>query len=169
KKGLVMIPEDRRGQGVIIGMSIKENIILPNMNTLSTRGFVNKKKIDRFSQDIVSRLSIIASSNEQLVRTLSGGNQQKVAIGKWLGAGAKVWIFDEPTQGIDVETKSEIYKMLGNFAKNGAGVIFISSDLRELTEIADRIYVMCEHKITSEFKSPFVANDILTKMIGVEK
>ncbi|MBI9096143.1 MAG: sugar ABC transporter ATP-binding protein [Sphaerochaeta sp.] len=167
--GLVMIPEDRRGQGVIVGMSIKENVILPNMKALTNKGFINKKKIDSFSKDIVSRLSIAASSDEQQVRTLSGGNQQKVAIGKWLDIGAKVWIFDEPTQGIDVETKSEIYKMLGNFAKNGAGVIFISSDLRELTEIADRIYVMCEHKITGEFSSPFVENDILTNMIGVEK
>ena len=90
-----------------------------------------------------------------------------MAIGKWLSSGAKVWIFDEPTQGIDVETKSSIYKMLGEFARDGAGVIFISSDLRELTEICDRIYVMKDRRMVGEFTKPFNAQDVLSRMIGV--
>lgn len=165
-KGLVLIPEDRRNQGVIMRMSIKDNVVLPYLNHLTSHGFRNEKRIDKYTNDIIRKLSIVTRSPEQLVNTLSGGNQQKVAIGKWLSSGAKVWFFDEPTQGIDVETKSDIYRMLGNFAKNGAGVVFISSDLRELVEICDRIYVMYDRKIVGEFSSPFDTQDILAKMIG---
>lgn len=167
-KGMVMIPEDRRNCGVITSMNIKDNVILPNMEKLTSCGFRQEKAINHFADDIIEKLGVVATSKDQVVSTLSGGNQQKVAIGKWLPVGAKLWIFDEPTQGIDVETKSEIYKMLGTFAKGGAGVIFISSDLRELTEIADRIYVMYNRSIVGEFVTPFDKNAILAKMIGVE-
>ena len=168
RKGMVMIPEDRRNCGIILDMSIKENVILPNMEALTKNGFRKEKKINEFSKNIITRLSVVSQNENQPVNTLSGGNQQKIAIGKWLTSGAKVWIFDEPTQGIDVETKSEIYKMLGNFAKKGAGVIFISSDLRELTETADKIYVMKDFQIKREFNPPYNTKDILTEMIGVQ-
>ena len=168
EKGLVMIPEDRRGSGIIMRMSIKDNVILPSMKELSgAMGFRKEKKIREHTQDIIDKMTVVTSSADQAVNTLSGGNQQKVAIGKWLSSGAKVWVFDEPTQGIDVETKSYIYRMLGEFARDGAGVVFISSDLRELTEICDRIYVMKDRRIVGEFSKPFNAHDILSKMIGV--
>lgn len=168
EKGLVLIPEDRRGSGVIMRMSIKDNVILPSMKELSNGlGFRREKKIREHTRGIIDSMAVVTSSQDQPVNTLSGGNQQKVAIGKWLSSGAKVWIFDEPTQGIDVETKSSIYKMLGEFARDGAGVIFISSDLRELTEICDRIYVMKDRRMVGEFTKPFNAQDVLSRMIGV--
>lgn len=168
EKGLVLIPEDRRGSGVIMGMSIEDNVILPSMKVLSNKlGFRQEKKIRKHVQGTMRDMAVVANSLAQSVNTLSGGNQQKVAIGKWLSSGAKVWIFDEPTQGIDVETKSSIYKMLGEFAKDGAGIIFISSDLRELTEICDRLYVMKDRRIVGQFCKPFDTHDILSKMIGV--
>lgn len=165
ESGMVLVPEDRRGCGVIMQMSIKNNIILPNMNKLTKFGLRQEKKIDAFSKTATDKMAVVMSSPDQPVNTLSGGNQQKIAIGKWLDSDAKVWIFDEPTQGIDVETKSEIYRLLGNIAKSGASVIFISSDLRELTEICDRIYTMYNRKIVGEFNSPFNTQDILSKMI----
>jgi ABC-type sugar transport system ATPase subunit len=103
------------------------------------------------------------------VSTLSGGNQQKVSLGKWLDADAKVWIFDEPTQGIDVETKSEIYLIMEKLASRGAAIWFISSDLRELEAIADRILVMHESEIVGEFTRPFQTERILEAMLGNRK
>ena len=168
EKGLVLIPEDRRGSGIIMRMSIKDNVILPSMKELSDRaGFRREKKIREHTESVIENMAVVTSSPDQAVNTLSGGNQQKVAIGKWLSSGAKVWIFDEPTQGIDVETKSYIYRMLGEFARDGSGVVFISSDLRELTEICDRIYVMKDRRIVGEFRKPFDAHEILSRMIGV--
>ncbi len=167
-KGLVLIPEDRRGSGVIMGMSISDNIVLPSMKELCNKaGFRQEKKIRAHTEAIIRDMAVVTSSPDQAVNTLSGGNQQKVAIGKWLSSGARVWIFDEPTQGIDVETKSYIYRMLGEFARDGAGVVFISSDLRELTEICDRIYVMKDRRIVGEFCAPFSSHDVLSRMIGV--
>jgi len=169
KDGIVMVPEDRRGKGVILSMDIADNTSLPSMDELAKLYFIDRKKEKELVGSVMGNMAVSASSERQPVATLSGGNQQKVAIGKWLSSGAKLWIFDEPTQGIDVETKSAIYKMLGEFAKNGAGVIFISSDLRELVEISDRIYVMNNRKIVAEFPYPFNTDEILGKMVGDEE
>jgi ABC-type sugar transport system ATPase subunit len=95
-----------------------------------------------------------------------GGNQQKVSLGKWIDANAKLWIFDEPTQGIDVETKSEIYRIMERLAAQGAGIWFISSDLRELLAISDRIYVMYHSQVVGEFRRPFENEKILQAMLG---
>lgn len=117
----------------------------------------------------MEKLMIKASSPEQLVQTLSGGNQQKVSVGKWFGIDASVWIFDEPTQGIDVDAKTEIYRIMGELASNGAGIWFISSDLRELVAIADRIYVMKDFEILEEFKPPYDSKKILSRMLGEDR
>jgi len=165
-KGIVMIPEDRRGEGLVTSFDVGENLALPRLSLLSNMGFRNEKKIQKRSRQIIDDLTIKVFSPAQRVSTLSGGNQQKVALGKWLDADAKVWIFDEPTQGIDVETKSEIYVIMEKLASRGAGVWFISSDLRELEAIADRILVMHESEIVGEFKRPFQTERILEVMLG---
>ena len=113
-------------------------------------------------------MGIKVYSQFQLVNTLSGGNQQKVSLGKWLDANAKIWIFDEPTQGIDVETKVEIYRIMERLAAQGAGIWFISSDLKELISISDKIYVMYQSKIVGEFMRPFEAEEILQTMLGIK-
>jgi ABC-type sugar transport system ATPase subunit len=119
--------------------------------------------------NIVNLLSIKIHSPNQEVKTLSGGNQQKVSLGKWFGKDAKIWIFDEPTQGIDIDSKREIYLIMQRLAKEGCGIWFISSDLRELTAICDRIYIMKDFKIVTEFKAPYERQKILSSMLGGNK
>lgn len=166
RSGLVMIPEDRRGEGLVSCFDVGENLALPRLRLLSKLGFKSAKRIGERSSAIVRELAIKVFSTSQSVTTLSGGNQQKVSLGKWFDAKAAVWVFDEPTQGIDVETKSEIYGIMERMAAAGAGIWFISSELRELAEIADRIYVMRESRVVAEFARPFSTQDILAAMLG---
>lgn len=166
KNGIVMIPEDRRGEGLIITFDVKENLSFSRLSHLSTFGFRSEKRINKRCASIIKDLSIKVFSLAQSVGTLSGGNQQKVSLGKWFDANAKLWIFDEPTQGIDVETKSEIYRIMQRLASQGAGIWFISSDLRELLAISDRIYVMYQSRVVDEFERPFDSEKILRAMLG---
>ncbi|HEY9054564.1 MAG TPA: ATP-binding cassette domain-containing protein, partial [Rectinemataceae bacterium] len=164
--GVVMIPEDRRGEGLVTAFAVGENLALPRLPLLSKAGFRRESEIRERNRKIIGDLGIKVFSPEQRASTLSGGNQQKVVLGKWFDADAKLWIFDEPTQGIDVETKSEIYLIMERLAERGAGIWFISSDLRELEAIADRILVMHESEIVAEFARPFATQAILEAMMG---
>jgi ABC-type sugar transport system ATPase subunit len=166
--GIVMIPEDRRGEGLVPSFNVRENLSFSHLSFLSRFGFRDEKKISERCDSIIKDLGIKVYSQFQLVNTLSGGNQQKVSLGKWLDANAKIWIFDEPTQGIDVETKVEIYRIMERLAAQGAGIWFISSDLKELISISDKIYVMYQSKIVGEFMRPFEAEEILQTMLGIK-
>jgi len=166
RQGLVMVPEDRRGEGLVASFDVGENLAVPRLSQHSWLGFKRRRRLLARSERIVHELAIKVFSTSQSVTTLSGGNQQKVSLGKWFDTPAGIWIFDEPTQGIDVETKSEIYGIMEKMAANGAGIWFISSDLRELVEIADRIYAMKEFRIVTEFERPFSSEAILTAMMG---
>ena len=166
RKGLAFIPENRREEGVFLDMSVKENLILPHLNALCRWGYLCDHQVTEYIGSIINRFSVKISSPAQTVRTLSGGNQQKVSIGKWMGESCDVWIFDEPTQGIDVDAKTEIYTIMGKLAQVGSALWFISSDLRELISICDRIYVMYNFAIVGEFTPPFNREDLLTKMMG---
>lgn len=168
KQGLVMLPEDRRSEGTIIQLSVFKNLTLPHLNRGSKYGFLNANILNEVFNNIVNLLSIKIHSPKQEVKTLSGGNQQKVSLGKWFGKDAKIWIFDEPTQGIDIDSKREIYLIMQRLAKEGCGIWFISSDLRELTAICDRIYIMKDFKIVTEFKVPYERQKILSSMLGGE-
>lgn len=169
RQGIVMIPEKRREEGLIAAFDVQENLILPSLSDLASYGLLRPTAVNSHVRSVIKNLSIKVSFPEQRVSTLSGGNQQKVSLGKWFGQKAVIWIFDEPTQGIDVETKSEIYSIMGEIARGGAGVWFISSDLRELTAISDRIYVMRNSKIVGEFQPPFDKETILSRMLGKEE
>lgn len=161
------IPENRREEGVIVDFDVGENVVLPHLRSLHKYGFLNKKKINEYIKYVVNKFSVKCTSKHQEVRTLSGGNQQKVSIGKWVGQQCDLWIFDEPTQGIDVDAKTEIYSIIGDIVKKGSAVWMISSELQELTVIADRIYVMKGYEIVGEFEPPYNKELILNKMIGV--
>lgn len=152
RNGIALIPEDRREEGCITEFTIKENITLANLKAVK-RGlvFLSEKKEQNLSTNIVTNLKIKASSINQQVKTLSGGNQQKVVLGKWFSLKPQVIILDEPTKGIDVGAKSEIHLMLSEFAKNGMAVIVISSELPELLGISDRIIVLSKGRKTGEF------------------
>ena len=169
---IYFVPEERRKQGLIINEDVKWNFMLPSFGEFSNvLGLMKEKLMEKVSQDFVDELSIKCFSPKQKVSKLSGGNQQKVVIGRWLirerSKGAKIIIFDEPTVGIDVGAKEEIYKLVEEIANNGHGVIFVSSDIDEVLRIADRIVVMYKGKIEGEIdKEKATSENILTLATG---
>lgn len=148
--GIGLIPEDRKNQGCFLEKSINWNISFNTIRSLSEMGIVNQKKADRLSQEYKNVLEIKAPSLEQLVKNLSGGNQQKVVIAKTLATDSKVIIFDEPTRGIDVAAKQEIYQLMDGLTQKGIAIIMISSDMEELLGMSDRIIVLAEGRVTGE-------------------
>jgi ribose transport system ATP-binding protein len=150
--GIVLAPEDRKKDGLCVRLSVRENIALPNLDSLcGGMGMVNRKKEDDMVGETTKNLAIKLSGPEINAGSLSGGNQQKVVVGKWLARNSRVVIFDEPTRGIDVAAKVEIYNLMNELKKNGIGVMFVSSEMPEIIGFADRILVMCDGRITGEF------------------
>ncbi|GHV47030.1 ribose import ATP-binding protein RbsA [Synergistales bacterium] len=145
--GLALLPEDRKNEGLFIRRPIYENVTSATIRKISSGGLLNPKKEIDIADDFVKRLKIATPSSRKLVMELSGGNQQKVVIAKWLCTKAKVFILDEPTRGIDIGAKSEIYELIDALVAEGAGVLMISSELQELEGIADRIYVLADGEI----------------------
>ncbi len=152
--GIFLVPEDRRGEGLVVGMSVRENTTLPSLATYSTAGIISKARETAITNEQIVSLKIKTPNAESLIRNLSGGNQQKVVIGKWLAMGPKVLILDEPTRGIDVGAKAEIYKLIRTLADNGAVILMISSDMEEVLHVSDRIAVMHEGHITGVLDRP---------------
>lgn len=149
--GIGMITEDRRGSGILGCLSIADNVSIASLNHYLEAGIkLNKKKIEELVQDNVAKLSIKTPSSKTLIQSLSGGNQQKVIISRWLANNPDVLIMDEPTRGIDVGAKYEIYQIMIDLAKQGKGIIMISSEMPELLGVSNRVMVMCNGKITGE-------------------
>jgi ribose transport system ATP-binding protein len=151
KHGIGYLSEDRKRYGLALGMDVEENVVLAAFKKfLGAFGWVNRSKSRSTAEQFVKMLAIKTPSLQQKVRNLSGGNQQKVIIGKWLTADTNILIFDEPTRGIDVGAKSEIYHLLNNLAQQGKSIIMISSELPEILRMSHRVVVMCEGRITGE-------------------
>jgi len=147
--GIGYLSEDRKRYGVLLNQDVKFNLVLSNLRRLISKiGFVNTAKSKGLSNDAVKNLTIRTPTINQMVKNLSGGNQQKVVIGKWLTRETDILIFDEPTRGIDVGAKDEVYKLIGELAKAGKSIIMISSELPEVLRMSDRILVMCEGRVT---------------------
>ena len=147
--GIGYLSEDRKRFGVLLNQDVKFNIVLSNLRKITSKfGFVNNNQSRLSSTSAVKNLSIRTPSIDQMVKNLSGGNQQKVVIGKWLTRETDVLIFDEPTRGIDVGAKDEIYKLLQELVSQGKSIIMISSELPEILRMSDRILVMCEGRVT---------------------
>ena len=153
KAGIALIPEDRRTDGVILPMSIAENLSLASTKLWARHGIIQKARSKLYSKRIMDELAIQCTGDSQDAGDLSGGNQQKVVIGKWLFDNYKVFIFDQPTTGVDVGAKTEIYRKMVELAKKGCGILFISSENEELLGICDRIDVMYKGRIIREFKA----------------
>lgn len=165
--GISLVPEDRKVEGVVPIMSIKNNITLPNLNGVKNKLLLSDKKQKALSNKMIDRLRIKAPSGEQLVKNLSGGNQQKVVFAKWLASNPKIMILDEPTRGIDVGAKAEIYHIIGDLVESGISVIVISSEMPELISLSDRIYCMRDGKIVSELqRKDFSEERILNNIFG---
>lgn len=148
--GIALIPEDRQKSGLATGLPISENVTLASLGAISTFGFVNQAAGKQMTNTFIGRLRIKCSSGSQLAGRLSGGNQQKVVIAKWLARGAKIFLFDEPTRGIDVGAKVEVFDVMNELAKSGAAILMVSSELPELLQVADRILVMRQGRISGE-------------------
>jgi ABC-type sugar transport system ATPase subunit len=149
KKGIAYTSESRKSDGLFLNMSISHNCSCPQLGSFSNAlGFLREKSIGEFSKTCIDKFNIISISGKQLVRNLSGGNQQKVLLSMWLGIEPKLLIVDEPTKGVDVGAKEEIYEIIRNLANTGIAIIVISSDLLEILTISDRIAVLKDGKIT---------------------
>ncbi|MFI9245334.1 sugar ABC transporter ATP-binding protein [Streptomyces sp. NPDC053086] len=148
--GLALVPEDRRAQGLVMDLSIERNIGLTGLRTTARAGLMDRGAERSRSLDWAVRLQVKYARIADAVSTLSGGNQQKVVLAKWLATGPKVLIVDEPTRGIDIGTKAEVHRLLGQLAADGVAVLMISSDLPEILGMADRVLVMHEGRITAE-------------------
>ena len=152
RAGICLLTEDRKSQGLVLGLSVRENFGLPNLGEFSTTGIVNRQHERSKFADYVDRLQIKTPTHEQLAKNLSGGNQQKVVLAKWLQRNAEVIIFDEPTRGIDVGAKYEIYMLMNELAAQGKAIMMISSELPEVLGMSDRIIVMHEGRISGEIE-----------------
>lgn len=171
RAGIVLAPEDRKKDGLCTKLSIRHNIALPNLDLLCNKlGVINRNKETEMCNKAVKDLKIKTPRIDIDAKNLSGGNQQKVVVGKWLARNSRVVIFDEPTRGIDVAAKVEIYNLMNELKKQGIAVVFVSSEMPEVMGIADRIIVMCDGRITGELMSENATqNEILTLATQFEK
>lgn len=163
RAGITLVPEDRKGSGLNLIMSLADNIALPNPKRVSRHGVVSRTKKLKLAEDYIEGLSIRPNLPERAVRDLSGGNQQKVVIAKWLATKPKILILDEPTRGVDVGAKAEIYQLMRNLTAQGIGIIFISSDMPELLGMCDRILVMHNGEISGEFSRENMSQQALMR------
>lgn len=160
--GIALVPEDRKRHGALLTLSIKNNINMATYQKISTASVINKKKEYSTANKYRDSLAIKTPTIEQLVKNLSGGNQQKVILAKWLAANAELLIFDEPTRGIDVGAKYEIYCLINDLAREGKSILLISSEMEELMGMSDRIVVLAEGRVTGELgKEDFDQNTIM--------
>lgn len=151
KAGLALVPEDRKKDGLVLELNIKTNISLTTLPEIEDAGLLNNKKEVVLAKKYIDDLQIKTPSEKQLARNLSGGNQQKVVLAKWLATKPKILMLDEPTRGIDVNAKNEIYKLILKLADEGLGIIVVSSELPEILAISDRVLVMSEGSLTAEY------------------
>ena len=159
RKGLGLLPESRKENGLSLTLPISQNITQAALNKISKNGVLNLKKEEKVSKKYINELKIVCTGTKMEPIYMSGGNQQKVVIGKWLFTDPKVLIFDEPTRGIDVGAREEIYNIIVDLAKGGTGILVISSDLTEILAICDRIYIMREGSIVKELSGENATQD----------
>ncbi|MBQ3884374.1 MAG: sugar ABC transporter ATP-binding protein [Succinivibrio dextrinosolvens] len=166
--GIALVPEDRKRHGALLGISIKNNINMPIYERISKLSVINSKKEKEIAQKYREEIQIKCPTLNQLVKNLSGGNQQKVILGKWLAADCELIIFDEPTRGIDVGAKYEIYKLINELVESGRSVLMISSEMEELMGMSDRIIVLAENRTTGELqKDEFDSDKIMQYASGI--
>jgi D-xylose transport system ATP-binding protein len=171
-QGIALLTEDRKAFGLFLGESVSFNTTISSLETISSQllGIINQAKEHQLVEKYVKQLNVKTPTTESLVGTLSGGNQQKVILGKWLNAGPKVFILDEPTRGIDIGAKVEIYKLLNALADQGVAIIMISSELPEVLGMSDRILVMSEGRIVAEFmRDTATREDIMKYATGAQR
>jgi ribose transport system ATP-binding protein len=163
KAGMALVPEDRKKDGLVLGLDVKTNISLSSLDKMQSVGLINNKAELELAHKYIKALKIKTPSEKQTVKNLSGGNQQKIVIAKCLATRPKVLMLDEPTRGIDINAKNEIYKLIAELAASGLGIIMVSSELPEIMAVADRILVMADGAITATFNSGDATEDNILK------
>jgi ABC-type sugar transport system ATPase subunit len=148
---IALVPEDRKRQGIFACLSVRENVVMSSLRNFSRNGMLDLRSERRRAQEHVASMRVGTPDLEKRVLDLSGGNQQKVVIAKWLNTNAEVFLFDEPTRGIDVGGKIEVYRLMGELLSRGAAIVMISSELPEILGLSDRIIVMRDGRIAGEF------------------
>lgn len=161
--GMALVPEDRKQQGLVLSLSVRDSISLASLSQVESHGFLHAGLETALADEYVERLRIKTPSTKQMVKNLSGGNQQKVVIAKWLATEPKVLLLDDPTRGIDINAKNEIYKLISELALSGMAIVMVSSELPEIMGIADRIMVLAEGQQTGEFIPEEVTEEILIR------
>ncbi|MFC3843936.1 sugar ABC transporter ATP-binding protein [Paenibacillus sp. GCM10012304] len=161
RAGIALVPEERRKQGVLVEETVKRNLSLPILRKLSSLGFVRQREEREHATKMVAQLGVQPNDPNRVVKHLSGGNQQKVAVGKWLPTNADVYMFDEPTKGVDVGAKSDIFRLIGQLAAEGKGIIYLSCELNEIIGIADRIIVMSYGSVVKELTREEATQDLI--------
>ena len=158
-----MLSEDRKNEGVLLEQSIRMNVTIAALDKVTDRtGFIIKRRTEKkFVEDILKSIQTKYASIENDVDSLSGGNQQKIALAKWIAADCKCIVFDEPTRGVDIGAKVEIYKVINSFAENGIAVVMISSEMPEIIGMCDRVYVMRNGKVSGELEKEELSEDQL--------
>ena len=164
RQGIAYVTEDRKGEGLVLPMSIAHNTTLPSMKEFSSKVFIRSGAEKKRTNEILSELKVKMASPRLAVKNLSGGNQQKVVLAKWMMKDPDVIIFDEPTRGIDVGAKAEIYKLMNEFVAKGKAVIMISSEMPEAMGMSDRILVISNHRLSGELSREEFSQDVIMKM-----
>ncbi len=163
ESGIVYVSEERREKGLFTEMTVRNNLISPNLQLVSNNGVLKNNKISNLTKSSIDKLNIKTNSDETFVLKLSGGNQQKIALGKWLPKNPKLLIIDEPTRGVDVGAKQEVYKILRKLAKEGTSIMLISSELPEIIGMCDRTIVMQSGKINGEILKKDFSEELILK------
>jgi len=153
KNKMALVPEERRKEGILVNENIETNLTLPTLNNYCSVAFMSRQSIKKQAKDLIDIVGIVTPTEMQRVANLSGGNQQKVSIGKWIISDADLYIFDEPTKGVDVGSKSDIYLLIGELAKKGKSVIYATCEFNEILGITDRTFVMYDGAIAKELKT----------------
>jgi ribose transport system ATP-binding protein len=150
QSGLALVPEDRKQQGIILEMAVRENLTLATLRRDARAGFRSARRERELAGDLIEKLGIKTPNQQQPVQYLSGGNQQKVVLGKWLALRPRILFLDEPTRGVDVGAKQEIYRLMAQLAADGVAILFVSSELEEILRMSDRVLVMHQGRICGE-------------------
>ncbi|ATA18381.1 monosaccharide ABC transporter ATP-binding protein (CUT2 family) [Gibbsiella quercinecans] len=163
RAGIGLVPEDRKKEGIIKERAVKMNMALPSMGKFTRYGLLKNARLNQITLEVMSDLKLRPLNIDKPIGTLSGGNQQKVIIGRWVAADNKVFLFDEPTRGIDIGAKSEIYNLIEKLARQGKAIVVVSSEMPEIIRISDRVLVMREGKVTKELKGDAITEENIAR------
>jgi ribose transport system ATP-binding protein len=162
--GMALVPEDRKQQGVILEMAVGQNTTLASLRRDAHLGFLNRRREGEIAVEMTAQLRVKTPNLSQFVQFLSGGNQQKVALAKWLAMEPRVLLLDEPTRGIDIGAKQEIYRLMEELAGRGVAILFVSSEMEEVLRMSDRTLVMHEGRITGELRRDELSEEAIMRL-----